>query len=901
METIPYSLLATKLYLPVQPSRYVPRQHLLQRLQHGLSQKQRITLISAPAGYGKTLLVVEWIREGNIPASWISLDGGDNDFVRFARYLITALRTLHPELGESCLQQLNNAQLPSVEGLLTPLVNELTELPEEKPFLLVLDDYHLINAQAIHDAITFLVEHQPPHRHLVLITRADPPLPLARWRGRGQLNELRLVDLRFDVAETEAYLDMTLKMHLSPVELEALITRSEGWIAGLQMAAASLREQDNISSLMQALSGSQRNILDYLLEEVLQHLPEDTQDFLICTSFLERLCGSLCDAVLDLPGKSQALLEGFERENLFTIPLDDHRCWYRYHHLFADLLQTRLYQRLDADKVSQLGKRACQWYESHALLPDAVELALRGQDYPLAAVLIEQTAEEMLRRGELVTFKRWIEKLPIEYLREQPTLCLYQAWALLWSGSPFELINASLLPLKNIELPTDGLFTARLLPLQAFLSLFQGDITTAVQKAQLALKELPAHDTFLRSMATIVLASAAQIQNQDDRGQQLHDQAIQEGLSSGNLLLSISMLSSLANLMQKEGRLSQAEGKYQQALDLAIDMQGHTLPIATRPLVGLASIALERNQLTNVEAQLQQAVHYSQGWGANALVNAYLILARAQECLGKLREAQETLDKARRQARQFDLTDMDDFSVEIFQQRLNLMQNDLQAVQTWTEHRGLWGIDPQEGLNASDFTNAHIRKYEYPVLARLYLRLDYPQKALEYLNALLPHVRTARRLGLVIETLLLSALALQSLKRQSEAFNMLKDAAQLAEPEMHTRLFVDDGPDLLPLMIALVPRLTDHRLVDFIEGILLSIPTYEANRHKSSPLIEPLSDRELEILRLLVDTSLSAAQIADQLCISVSTVRTHIKSIYSKLDVHGRVEAAIRSRELKLI
>ena len=847
------------------------------------------------------MLIVEWIRSENLPAAWISLDGGDNDFVRFARYLITSLRALHPELGEACMQQLNNAQLPSVEGLLTLLVNELTELPHGRPFLLVLDDYHLIQAQAVHDAIAFLVEYLPPHGHLVLITRADPPLPLARWRGRGQLNELRLVDLRFTVTETEAYLDLTLKLRLSPAELEALSTRSEGWIAGLQMAAASLRERDDVSAFMHALSGTQRNILDYLLEEVLQHLPEDTQDFLVCTSFLDRLCGSLCDTVLELPGTSQVLLEGFERDNLFIIPLDDHRCWYRYHHLFADLLQTRLFQRLNAEGVASLWQHAGQWYESHALLPEAVELALRGQYYSHAAMLIEQTAEEMLRRGELVTFKRWIDKLPVEYIREQPSLCLYQAWALLWSGSPFELINASLQPLKNIELTTTSLHSARLLSLYAFLSLFQGDIPTAVQKAQLALAELPAQDAFLRSMATIVLASAAQLQNQDDRGLQFHDQAIQEGLESGNLLLSISMLSSLANLLQKEGRLALAEEKYQQALELAIDTQGRTLSIATRPMVGLASIALERNQMSNIETQLQQAVQLSQSWGANALVNAYTILARTQECLGRLREAQETLDKARRQARQFDLTDMDDLSVEIYQQRLNLMQNDMQAVQTWAEGRGLWGIDPQEGLKASDFTNSHIRKYEYPILARLYLSLGDPQHALEYLNALLEQVRTVRRPGLVIEALLLCAQALQSLKRQTEALNMLDDAIKLAEPEKFIRVFVDDYPALQPLLIALFPQLTDQKLVDFVDSLLQSFPSNDAHRQKTSQLIEPLSDRELEILRLLVWTSLSAAEIADQLYISVSTVRTHIKSIYSKLDVHGRLEAASRSRELKLV
>lgn len=894
MTAIPTSLLATKLYIPVRPARFVSRNHLLQRLQQGLSLGRRLTLISAPAGYGKTLLVVEWIRHQGSKATWISLDEGDNDFVRFARYLIAALHTVHPELGEVSMQSLDNAQLSSVEGLLTPLVNEIAGLPDSYPVLLVLDDYHQIHAQAVHDAITFLVEYLPPHMHLVLITRADPPLPLARWRGRGQLNELRMEDLRFSPAETAEYLEMALNLRLSAVELQALVSRSEGWIAGLQMAAASLHERSDVSAFMQALSGSQRNILDYLLEEVLQHLPEESQSFLVRTSFLQRLSGPLCDAVLERQGTSQVLLESLERANLFTIPLDDQRNWYRYHHLFADLLQTRLYQRLDADMLNALRLRACQWFEGQGLIPEAIEYAFQADDFARAAALVEQAAEELLRRGELVTFKYWIDRLPAGQITTHPSLCLYHAWALLWSGSSFELIAASLEPLKGVDT-----HSARILPLQAYLALFQGDVSTAVHNARLALEQLPQHETFLRSMATMALASAAQVSGEADRGRQFHDQVIQDGLSSGNLLLSIIMLSSLANLLQKEGRLQQAEQKYRQALELAVDEHGRPLPVASRPLVGLASLALEHDNLDGIEEQLSLVLQFSQSWGAMILVNYYLLLFHLQFIQGKFSAAQESLSRARHQARQFDLTDMDDLSVEIAQARLDLRQNDFQAVRAWADRRGLFGIDPQQGLLTSDFTDAHIRKYEYPVLARLYLAVGEAEQALAVLDAVLPHDRNARRPGLVIEAQILRALALYDLGRQSEALDALADALAIAEPEGYLRLFLDEGQPVKELLQQAAPMLKTPRMAGFARTLLTRFQSGIDVTALTLP--EPLSGRELEVLRLLVETSLTAEQLAEKLVVSVHTVRSHIKSIYGKLGVHGRLEAASRARELRLI
>ena len=890
------SLLATKLYIPVQNIRLVPRPHLIQRLQDGLAQARRISLVSAPAGYGKTLLVVEWLRRAQLPAAWVSLDEGDNDFVRFTRYLIAALQGQHPKVGQSILQQFEIAQLPNLEGLLTALVNELAALPVHTPCVVVLDDYHLIQAQAVHDAIAFLVEHCPPQLHLVLITRADPPLPLSRWRGRGQLTELRLEDLCFTAAETADYLEMTLKLRLTAAELDALVTRSEGWIAGLQMAAASLHECNDIAAFMQALSGSQRHILDYLLEEVLQHLPVDTQDFLIRTCFLDRLCGSLCDVVLGREGTSQALLERLEHANLFTIPLDNQRTWYRYHHLFADLLQTRLHLFVDAQGLAALRLIASQWYAEHGWLTEAVEYAFQAGDFQRAATLIEQTADDLLRRGELVTFKRWIERLPAGQVTAHPMLSVYQAWALLWSGAPFEVITACLQPLKGIEL-----HSIRLLPLQAILVLFQGGISQAVQYAQLALEQLPTHETFLRSMAIMVLGSAAQMSDNNDRGQQFHDQAIQDSILSGNLLLSITMLSSLANLLQKEGRLRQAEARYKQALELAVDAQGQYLPVASRPLVGLASIALERGDVDGIEEQMAHSLQLSQSWGALAVVNTYLVLSRVQSIAGKFSAAQDSINRAWRQARQFDLTTIDDLSVEIAQARLNLIRNDLPAVQAWAEKRSLWGIDPQPGLQAEDFVNAHIRKYEYPVLARLYLTLGQPQPALAVLDALLPHAHAARRPALVIEAQQLRAQALHTLGRLPEALAALEEALTLAEPEGYTRIFLDDAAALQSLLKALIPRLSDQSLLRFVYGLLERAPSSAGYEPDQALLPELLSQRELEVLHLLVTTSLTAKQIAERLVVSAHTVRSHIKSIYGKLGVHGRLEATSRARELKLV
>jgi LuxR family maltose regulon positive regulatory protein len=702
--------------------------------------------------------------------------------------------------------------------------------------------------------------------------------------------------LRFSPAETADYLELALKLRLSPADLETLVTRSEGWIAGLQMAAASLHQRDDVASFMQSLTGSQRNILDYLLQEVLQRLPVGTQDFLVQTSFLERLCGSLCDAVLDHPGSGQPMLESLERANLFTIPLDDQRTWYRYHHLFADLLQTRLYQCLDAAGLNVLRLRACQWYQEHALLPEAIELALCAGDFERAATLVGQAADDTLRRGELITFRHWLERLPPGTLSTHPSLCLYQAWALLWAGSSFETILACLEPLKQTDTQLPGL-----LPIQAVLALYQGEIDDAVQYARLALQRLPPDESFMRAMATMTLGSAAQMLNQDDRGWQLHDQAIQEGLASGNLLLSITMLTSLANQLQKEGRLGLAEEKYQQALGLARDAQGHYLSVATRPLVGLAGIAIERNQLSGIEAQLLLAAQLSQSWGSMALLFACLTLARAQVCLGKLQAAQENIDKARRQARQFDLTELDDLSVEISQARLWWVQADLESIYAWAVRRGLWEIDPQEGLQTSDFSNLRMRKYEYAVLARLYLARGKPQQALAVLDALIPYTQAVLRPALAIEALCLRSLVLNTLGWHQEAFGSLGQALQLAEPEGFVRLFLDEGPPLQVLIEQVLPRLNTARLLGFARLLLHAFsPVDAAKPAAAAVLAEPLSNRELEVLHLLVETSLSAEQIAERLYVSVHTVRSHIKSIYGKLGVHGRMEAASRARELNL-
>ena len=933
--TVP--LLTTKLYIPPVRPELVARPRLIERLNEGFCRK--LTLISAPAGFGKTTLLSEWIAScksqianpqspvaiRNLQFAWLALDEGDNDPARFWAYLVAALQTIEVDVGKGVLSMLQSPQ-PPLEAALTTLINEIAAIPN--PFILILDDYHLVTAQPVHDAIAFLLDHLPPQMHLALVTRADPPLPIARLRARGQLIELRQADLRFTPDEAQEFLNQVMDLELAADDVSALASRTEGWIAGLQMAALALQvrlstpeqETERATSLIRAFSGSNRYILDYLVEEVLQRQPESIQTFLLQTSILERLCGPLCDVVVGrdqgsgsrdqemLPllsthrslvlAGSQEVLEYLERANLFIVPLDDRRGWYRYHRLFSDLLRSRLLQA-QPDLMPTLHRRASEWHEQHGLVAEAIEHALSAKDFERAVGLVEQAAEATLMRSEVVTFLNWAERLPELLVRARPSLCLFHAWALLVSGCPLEVVESRLEDVNEGA----GLIPGRVNVLRAFIAVLQGQVPGAVELARQALKQLPEDDLFLRNVTTWIVSFSHVASGDFEAGSQALDEVIRTGQQIGNVLIAARAQTYLADVHVRLAQLHKARECYERALEIATDAQGRRLPVASLALIGLGDLAREWNDLEAASRYVEEGIALTRQWSIFAALEGYMILARVRQAQGDADGAGEALEQARQLAVQFKSTDMDDLFVATSQAQLWVAQGNLAAAWQWARERGLErDIDWAELDDPDDFVHYHLRKYECLILARMWLAQDQPDRALSVLEPLRLRMERQGRTRLVIEIEMLQALAYQAQGDVAQALACLEGALALAEEGGYVRLFVDEGE---PMRVLLSRLVADRRLPPaayarkLLSALNLQPPTSNFQLPTAN-LIEPLSERELEVLRLL-PTALSSTEMAETLFVSVNTVRSHLKGIYTKLNAHSRYEAIARAKELNLL
>ena len=906
-------LLATKLFPPPPRPRQVPRTQLLQQLADGLAQGRRLTLISAPAGYGKTTLVGEWLRQARLPAAWVTLDAGDNDVVRFIKYLVAGLQTSAPGLGASTAAMLEATQSRGLEDLLTGLINELAGLPAS-PCLVILDDYHLVENQAVHDVVAHLLERLPPQVHLVIITRADPPLPISRLRGRGLVTELRLADLRFSQPECAEFLALSLQTPLSAEQAAALNSRAEGWAAGLQMAALALqgpagpRTSQEISAFIDNFAGGNRYILDYLLEEVMQRQPETIQRFLVQTSILERLCSGACDAVTGHEGASQVLLEHLEHTNLFIVPLDDRRQWYRYHRLFSDLLQQRLRQT-QPESLPELHRRASRWFASAGYPAEAVEHALAASDSQQAAALVEQYADSTAMRSEIITLLGWIERLPAAQQQNRPRLAIYQAWGGLLSGQPLETVNARLDAITG----DPGWIAPRTAPIRSYIALMRGQVAEAAGLARLGIEQLSDSEPFLRSLAAYCLAMTSMAEYQTAESVRQLDEAAQVSRRAGNILVAVIVQYSLADLVRKQGHLGQARQIYQQALELARDPQGRLLPIAVRPLAGLGDLERECNHLDEAERLLFQALELHRSWLRVGAIPAWLALARLRLAQGDPAAAQQAIDQARQLSSQTASTSLDDTLVELFQAWYWIQLGKLEAAARWAESRRLEKITASEfQADAGTLSPARLVKYEYLVLARLYLAQNQPERALALMERVEPFFEQAGRHGTLLEVRLLRSLALQAQGQEAAACQLLTGLLQQAEPQGYFRLFVDEGEPLHRLLEKCRAGLERHalhgRLLAYIDRLQQAFPGAgpetppgpPASHQPPGEAYEPLSERELEVLRLL-QSPLSVEEIAGQLFISVHTARSHIKSIYARLGAHSRLEAVARAKEHGLI
>jgi ATP/maltotriose-dependent transcriptional regulator MalT len=940
-------ILATKLYVPAPRPKIVARPRLIERLNEGLPLGHKLTLISAPAGFGKTTLVSEWVAGCRQPVAWLSLDEEDKNSTHFLNYFIAALQTIAVNVGEGALLVLQSPQPPPIESILTTLLNEIISIPHN--FIFVLDDYHLTDSKAVDNALTFLIEHQPPQLHLVITTREDPNLPLARLRVRDQLTELRAADLRFTSSEAAEFLNQVMDLHLSTEDIAALEDRTEGWIAGLQLAALSMRDNQDVHRFIQAFAGDNRYIVDYLIEEVLQRQPEEVRSFLLRTSILDRLNGSLCDAVMRHQDSS-ARLEALQRGNFFLIPLDDKRHWYRYHHLFADVLHMHLMAE-QPDQVPALHRRASEWYEQNGSSADAIRHALAGGDFERAADLVELASPAMSRNRQEAILLGWLQSLPDELLQYRPVLGVTYAHVLMASGE-LEGVEARLQDAErwlnttadmgerpdasSAEMVVVDKEEFRRLPgmiaiARAGLALARGDVPGTVTYAQRALDLAPEDDHMTRGGAAGFLGLAYWTSGDLEAAHRTYADGMASLQKAGNISDAINGATTLAAIRIAQGRLHDAMRTYEQALQLAMEhgTPGFAVRGTADMYVGMSEILRERNDLHAATQHLLRSKEMGEHTGFPE--NRYrwrVAMARIRHAQGDLEGALEMLDEAERLY-------MSDFSPNVhpiaaWKTRVWVAQGRLAEALGWAR---------KQGLSAEDELS-YLREFEHITLARILLarygsdHIDSAiHEAIGLLERLLKAAQEGGRMGSVIEILLLQALAQHMQGDIPAALLPLGQALTLAEPEDYVRIFLDEGEPMRLLIEDLRGKIVDGsfavsqsqpmELLPYIERLLRSFSTGQTatTDQQHSPalapvgrrlgvqvspilpienLVEPLSQRELEVLRLL-KTELSGPEIARELTIALSTVRTHTESIYSKLNVKTRRAAVKRAIELNLI
>ena len=903
-------LLETKVYVPRPRRALVPRPRLHERLDRGAEAK--VTLVSAPAGFGKTTLLAQWLtasRSDGRSAAWLSLDRGDNRPAAFWAYPIAALRTVAPGVGAEALALLQSPQPPTIDVVLATLLNELNAIPDD--LVLVLDDYHVIDARDVQDGMGFMLDHLPAHVHLVLAGRSDPPVPLSRLRGRGDLAEIRVADLRFTPDEAAAFLNETMGLALSATDVAALETRTEGWIAGLQLAALSMQGRSDVSGFIRAFAGDDRYVLDYLVEEVLQRQPEPVRNFLLHTALLDRLSGPLCDAVTGRDD-STAALEALERGNLFVVALDDKRHWYRYHHLFADVLRVHLMAE-HPDHVSTVRRRASGWYEQNGMPAEAIRHALAAEDFARAADLIELAIPALRRSRQEATIRTWLEVLPDELVRVRPVLNIGLVGALMAAGD-FADVERRLREAERWLDTTTGTGDGPPAPsaepvvidhegfhrlagtielYRAALAQVRGAALATVRHAQRALERSPGDDHLCRAGAAGFLGLASWANGDLEAGHRAYVECMAGLQRVGHISDVLGCAIALADIRRAQGRLGEAMRTYEQAL-LFVPEQGGSVVRGTADMyVGMSEVHRERNDLHAATQHLLRSQELGEHTGLPQ--NRYrsrVAMARMREAVGDLPGAIDLLDEAER------LYVSDFFPnvrpIPAMRARMWVAQGRLANALAWTR---------EQGLSAEDDLS-YLREFEHITLARVLLARDETnrahrsmQEATGLLSRLLRAAEEGARTRSVIEILVLQALAHHSHGDIRAALGPLERALTLAEPEAYVRIFVDEGPRMAVLLEAAANR---GIALGHVGQLLTAFAEPEDGSPTEQGLIEPLSDRELVVLRLL-GTDLDGPDIARELTVSLNTIRTHTRHIYRKLAVTNRRAAVRRAGELGLL
>ena len=901
---MPDTLLTTKFFFPPLRQALVPRPHLVEKLGRGLSGP--LTLISAPAGYGKTTLLSEW-RAGpgrDFPAAWLSLDDGDNDPERFMVYLAAALEKVKTGLVSGTTRQLQLPQPPPMEAVLTSLLYELGSFSGN--LVLILDDWHVITSLKSQKALSFLLNNLVANMHLVVLTRADPALPLARLRARSQLVEIRTGDLRFSPGEVVIFLNKVMGLALSPTDVDSLEHRTEGWIAGLQLAALSMQGRYDTDSFIQAFAGSHRYIIDYLVEDVIQRQNQGVQDFLLRTCILERLCSPLCDAVLEngitsddppQPGATlscQQMLEYLERNNLFLTPLDDERKWYRYHPLFSEVLRARL-QLMQTGEFHELHRRAAGWYEANRLIPEAMQHALSAGDFNLAAGILEQAGSAMLASGRWGQLLAWLNMLPAEVVRANPALGLFYAWGLVLTRQ-LEDVERRLMDVESalsqsscentLQLDWRGQISA----VRGRAAYLRGDLKSAIQHSREGLELLPSEELTTRGILTMTLGLSYISIGELAEASRLLEEAHRVNQTARNQGLVLEAAGTLAQIQEAQGHLRKAASTYREILKIS---GGHANPNGVAAHLNLGNVLYEWRDLEDAERHLQagldmaQQIHMPDG-----VLLGCAWLARVKLAQGERESSADFMRQAEMQVQAFSQSTLNQYTAA-WMAHLALMSGDRTAAEGWM---GGGDLRPEEIQS----NNLVVRKREYLVRVQMLLEQGKPVEAEACLEKLLEVAKSSGLIGCEVEILALKALSRKALGDSAGAIDALGLALQRGEPEGYTATFIDLGASMAELLRTAAGRGPVAGPAARLLALMDSGPRKQTPAPAPQPLVEPLSERELEVL-CLVAAGKSNREIAAELVLATGTVKKHLSNIFGKLDAQSRTQCVARGRELGLL
>jgi LuxR family maltose regulon positive regulatory protein len=905
---MPGSLLSTKLYIHPERENIIERPRLVAKLLSGVDRPSSFGLLSGSAGFGKTTLLSEFVTRLQEPVAWVSLDEGDNDYSQFWTYLITACQSVLDGIGAAALELFNTPQPLPDETIPTILINDFVTQPGL--VVLVLDDYHEIQNPSIHASLLFLLDHLPDNLYIVVSTRIDPPWPLARYRARNRLIEIRTQNLRFSIEEATEFLNRTMGLNLSTQDIAALEERTEGWIAGLQLAALSMQGRDDVSAFVKAFTGSNMYIAEYLVEEVLQRQPGGVQTFLLQTSLLKRMNAGLCEAVTGCQD-GQAILQELYRENIFVIPLDNEEKWFRYHHLFADLLQARLQQSHSTEEIVALQLCAADWYDRNGFGIEAVNSALAAKDFEKAVGLVQKYARDLIFTGQLNILNNWLKAFPEAIFDAHPSLVFYQFWVDVLQNKAdlsAKAIHEKENLLKSLpSSPENNRLKGELMAVICRAIALSGHTSEGIRLGQDALTYLPADALASRARVNSAMATAHDLEGRMLEAELLYKDSIAQAVKAGDYRLAAHTLFVKGLAQIHYGQLHEASGTFQRIIDLEkreeIHIAGKTktdkvfFP-AGQGYIGLGLIHLEWNELEIAENYLAQGMQLCRRGGLDGTFIGKVQMSRLRQAEGNLEVAQEEIQLPEHTPR------MDEFNIAIRQIQIELARRDVDNAWRWASAIA----EVLSNISAPEPPLVFLEIME-AILARVYIARDEIEKAFRLLEKLQSTAEPDKRVGRLIEVHLFRALAYQKLRDDNstpEAVESIKQALELAEPQGYVLLFLEAGPELIPLLKAVADSGSTperiqgyaHRLFEAFDEIGKSAiyqPAIEANG-----LVEQLTPREMEVLELLAIGD-SNQTIADKLVITVRTVKKHTGNIYGKLGVNSRIQAVTRANELGLL